>query len=94
MLYLSTRGEAPKISFTEALLAGLAPDGGLYVPEAMPSLSPEILRSFAGTPYVDVAQAVMSPFLDDSLPPADFRAMLEAAHKGRRPGPTRRAGLR
>ena len=81
MLYLSTRGEAPKISFTEALLAGLAPDGGLYVPEAMPSLSPDILRSFAGTPYVEVAQAVMSPFLDDTLPPADFRAMLEAAYK-------------
>ena len=81
MLYLSTRGEAPKISFTEALLAGLAPDGGLYVPETMPRLSPEILRGFAGAPYVDVAQTVISPFLDDTFLPEDFRAMLVTAYK-------------
>ncbi len=81
MFYLSTRGEAPKISFTEALLAGLAPDGGLYVPETMPRLSPEILRGFAGAPYVDVAQTVISPFLDDTFAPDDFRAMLVAAYE-------------
>jgi threonine synthase len=82
VLYLSTRGEAPKVSFTEALLAGLAPDGGLYVPEALPRLSTETLRGFAGAPYVDVAQAVISPFLDETFPPGDFRVMLEAAYAG------------
>jgi threonine synthase len=78
--YISTRGEAPKLSFTEALLAGLAPDGGLYVPESMPRLSAETLRGFAGKPYVDVAQAVISPFLDATLPADEFKAMLEAAY--------------
>jgi len=78
--YVSTRGEAPALSFTEALLAGLAPDGGLYVPEKMPRLSREALLGFAGKPYVDVAQAVMTPFLDDTLPAGDFHKMLEAAY--------------
>ncbi len=71
----------PQISFTEALLAGLAPDGGLYVPEAMPRLSRETLLGFAGMPYAQVAQTVITPFLDDALPADDFRAMLEAAYK-------------
>jgi threonine synthase len=78
--YISTRGEAPKISFTEALLAGLAPDGGLYVPEHMPALSRETLLGFAGAPYVDVAQAVISPFLDDAPPAAEFHPMLASAY--------------
>jgi threonine synthase len=78
--YISTRGEAPKLSFTEALLAGLAPDGGLYVPESMPHLTGETLRGFAGKPYVDVAQAVISPFLDATLPADAFKPMLEAAY--------------
>ena len=82
MAYISTRGESPKISFIEALLAGLAPDGGLYVPEVMPHLSLDELRGFAGKPYVDVAEAVISPFLEGALAAPDFRAMLEAAYKG------------
>ena len=81
MTYISTRGQAPVKTFTEALLAGLAPDGGLYVPEKMPTLSADTLRGFAGKSYVDVAQAVISPFLDDVLAPAEFRAMLEGAYK-------------
>ncbi len=80
MAYISTRGEAPALSFTEALLAGLAPDGGLYVPEQMPQLSREKLLAFAGAPYVDVAQAVMSPFLGGAPPADEFRKMLEAAY--------------
>jgi threonine synthase len=80
LTYISTRGQAPAKTFTEALLAGLAPDGGLYVPEKMPTLSADDLRAFAGKPYVDAAQAVISPFLDDVLAPAEFRAMLESAY--------------
>jgi threonine synthase len=80
LAYLSTRGEAPKLTFTEALLAGLAPDGGLYVPEAMPRLAPETLAGFAGKPYVQVAEAVISPFLDGAIPELEFRAMLAAAY--------------
>ncbi|MCI4677778.1 threonine synthase [Rhodoblastus acidophilus] len=81
MAYLSTRGEAPEISFTEALLAGLAPDGGLYVPHKMPRLSRDAIAGFAGKPYVEVAEAVISPFLDGALGREDFRAMLEAAYE-------------
>ncbi|MCW2314922.1 threonine synthase [Rhodoblastus acidophilus] len=82
MTYISTRGQAPKKTFTEALLAGLAPDGGLYVPEKMPTLAAEALRAFAGKPYAEVAQAVISPFLDEGLAPAEFRAMLDGAYAG------------
>jgi threonine synthase len=81
LTYISTRGQSPVKTFTEALLAGLAPDGGLYVPEKMPRLSGEVLRGFAGKPYMDVAQAVISPFLDGVLAPAEFRSMLEGAYK-------------
>ena len=79
MAYISTRGEAPKISFTEALLAGLAPDGGLYVPEAMPRLSREDnARLCRQRPMWKSRETVISPFLEGTLPPGDFRAMLEA----------------
>ena len=80
MQYLSTRGEAPALSFTQALLAGLAPDGGLYVPDQMPALTRATIADFAGKPYAEVAETVMSPFLDDTISPADFRAMLDAAY--------------
>jgi threonine synthase len=81
LTYISTRGQAPEKTFTEALLAGLAPDGGLYVPKTMPRLSAGTLQGFAGKPYVDVAQAVISPFLDAVLGPGEFRAMLEGAYE-------------
>jgi threonine synthase len=49
--YVSTRGEAPPLGFGEAMLAGLARDGGLYVPEAWPRLEPDAIAGFAGRPY-------------------------------------------
>jgi len=81
LTYISTRGQAPAKTFTEALLAGLAPDGGLYVPEKMPTLSADALRGFSGKSYVDAAQSVISPFLDGGLAADEFRAMLESAYK-------------
>ena len=48
MLHVSTRGEAPALGFADALLAGLARDGGLYVPEAWPTLPADTIRGFAG----------------------------------------------
>jgi threonine synthase len=50
MLHVSTRGEAPKLSFSDALLAGLARDGGLYVPESWPSLSSRQLQALQVSP--------------------------------------------
>jgi len=78
--YISTRGEAPALSFTDALLAGLARDGGLYVPEMFPTLPRETIAGFAGRPYAQVAETVIGPFVGDEIEPAAFRAMLDDAY--------------
>ena len=80
--YISTRGEAPVLSFTEALIAGLASDGGLYVPENIPQLSPGEIAGFAGKPYAQVAEAVISPFIAGELEAPALRRMIEAAYAG------------
>ena len=67
MKYISTRGQAPRLSFEDALLAGLASDGGLYVPESWPRLSDATLRSFVGADYATVAKAVLHPFMADDV---------------------------
>src|SRR3954447_15609322 len=78
--YVSTRGEAPVLGFSDALLAGLARDGGLYVPEAWPQLDAPTIEAFAGQPYHAVAQGVISPFVGDDLEPTTFASMVEAAY--------------
>ena len=65
MHYVSTRGEAPKLDFEGVLLAGLARDGGLYVPDVWPRLDHAELRSLAGRPYAEAAAYVLHPFMDD-----------------------------
>jgi threonine synthase len=67
-LYHSTRGQAPTVNFADALLAGLAPDGGLYVPQVWPKLSKETIAGFAGRPFHDVAFQVLKPFVAGSIP--------------------------
>jgi threonine synthase len=64
--YVSTRGTAPVLDFGDVLLAGLAADGGLYVPETWPPLTPADLARFADAPYAEVATEVMWPFVDDA----------------------------
>ena len=66
--YISTRGEAPALSFDDALLAGLARDGGLYMPETWPKLTPETIAAFAGRPFAEVAVALLEAFAGGSLP--------------------------
>jgi threonine synthase len=80
MRYVSTRGEAPALDFVEAMLAGLARDGGLYVPETWPSLAPETIAGFAGKPYAEVACEVIRPFVGTSLPEADLARMAREAY--------------
>jgi len=60
--YVSTRGEAPKLDFEEVLLAGLARDGGLYLPETWPTIAPEAIAALAGRPFAEVATTVVHPF--------------------------------
>ena len=80
MRYLSTRGEAPAQSFVEVTLAGLARDGGLYVPEAWPSLDAQTIAGFAGRPYAEVATAVIAPFASGALAAADLARMAREAY--------------
>ena len=76
MKYISTRGRAEPVDFVTACLAGLAPDGGLYVPETWPQVSPPE----PGTPYPDVAARILSAFAGDSIPEKDMREMCVRAY--------------
>ncbi len=80
MLHVSTRGEAPPLSFTDALLAGLARDGGLYVPERYPALTRETIAGFAGLPYAGVAERVIGALAGDEIPADALGRMIDAAY--------------
>jgi threonine synthase len=78
--HISTRGEAPILGFAEVMLAGLARDGGLYVPEAWPQLDPAAIAGFAGRPYAEVAVEVMRPFVGDAIGETDLARMAREAY--------------
>ncbi|MEO0635733.1 MAG: threonine synthase [Pseudomonadota bacterium] len=80
MKYVSTRGQAPDLSFCDVLLTGLARDGGLYVPDTWPHLSNETIRSFRGMPYSQVAKTVLWPFVEGEVERAAFEAMVDEAY--------------
>lgn len=80
MRYISTRGGAPAVDFTEALLAGLAPDGGLYVPQTWPSLTHDEIAAFAGKPYAVVAAEILKRFAGDALSAAEAADLTHAAY--------------
>ncbi|MFT4782892.1 MAG: threonine synthase, partial [Paracoccaceae bacterium] len=82
MKYISTRGTAPVLNFEEAMLTGLARDGGLYVPETIPVLSSAAIREMAGLRYEEVAFRVMRPFLGDTFTDAEFEEIIEKAYAG------------
>jgi threonine synthase len=82
MSYHSTRGQAPALAFDDVLLAGLARDGGLYLPEQWPRFSQAELASFAGLPYHQLAVRVMRPFLDGTIAEDDFAALVAETYAG------------
>jgi threonine synthase len=82
MKFVSTRGQAPALGFCDALLTGLASDGGLYVPEAWPRLGAEEIAGFAGKPYAEVAYAVISRFAEGEIAPDRLRRLLDDAYAG------------
>ncbi|WP_158813529.1 threonine synthase [Methylocapsa sp. S129] len=82
MPYLSTRGEAPKLGFSDALLAGLARDGGLYVPQVMPTMEPAAIGALAGLPYAEAATRVVLPFTDGALSEGELAAMAQETYAG------------
>jgi threonine synthase len=82
MQYVSTRGKAPRLDFEETMLAGLARDGGLYLPESWPTMDARAIAALAGLPYEEVAFRVMRPFVGDTFGEAEFRDIIARAYAG------------
>lgn len=80
MRYVSTRGEAPELGFADAMLAGLARDGGLYLPAAWPSFSASELRAMRGLAYPDLAIRLLTPFVGNDIAPDAFEKLLREAY--------------
>jgi threonine synthase len=80
MDYVSTRGSAPTLSFEQATLAGLASDGGLYVPRVWPKFSRDEIAGLAGKSYVETAVTVMLPFVAGSMTEGELRSLCTQAY--------------
>ena len=90
MKYISTRGKAPVLNFEEAMLTGLARDGGLYVPQSIPNFSPDDISSMSDLSYEEIAFKVILPFVgdcfsDDELIKIINKAYTEFGHIERAP---------
>ncbi|MFD0912861.1 threonine synthase [Methylophilus luteus] len=82
MKYISTRGQSPALSFSEILLGGLAPDGGLYLPEQYPQFSDADLTAMRGMNYRELAFAILSRLVDDSdIPHSDLKAIIDKTYR-------------
>jgi threonine synthase len=82
MNYISTRGQAPVLGFGEAMMTGLARDGGLYVPETVPELGKDEIAALAGLPYEELAFRIMRPFLGGFFGEDEFRGLIARAYSG------------
>ena len=79
MRYLSTRGNSPTQSFCDILLGGLAPDGGLYLPESYPQVTRAELDAWRTLSYAELAFAILSKFIDD-IPAADLKSICDKTY--------------
>ncbi len=82
MNYISTRGQAPILRFEDAMMTGLARDGGLYVPDAVPVMTQARIAALAGLSYEETAFAVMRPYLGDAFGDDEFRGLIAKAYAG------------
>ncbi|WP_156850489.1 threonine synthase [Bartonella refiksaydamii] len=80
MKYISTRGEAPILGFTETIMTSLASDGGLYLPEKFPQLSPDALRALRGQSYTTIAKTVLWPFVNNEIEYKPFENMISESY--------------
>lgn len=80
MKYISTRGGGTAQNFDDVVLTGLAPDGGLYVPETVPEFSAAEIASWAGLDYGELAYKVMAPFVGDAVPEAELKRIIAASY--------------
>jgi len=78
--YISTRGQAPALDFEEVVLTGLAPDGGLYVPETLPEFSREEIASWAGLSYRELAFKIMSPFVAGAVSDDELKQIIAESY--------------
>ena len=82
MKYISTRGQSPALSFSEILLGGLAPDGGLYLPESYPQFNNADLTAMRGMSYRELAFAILSRLIDETdIPATDLRAIIDKTYR-------------
>jgi threonine synthase len=81
MRYISTRGEAPALGFCDTLMAGLARDGGLYLPQEWPQLTAPEIRALRGKSYAELAINVLTPFLGGEIKSSDFERMVREAYR-------------
>jgi threonine synthase len=80
MHYQSTRGDIQRLNFRDATLAGLAPDGGLYLPEKWPQLSVDEIRALSGLNYAETAERILAPFIGDALSNEEIRELTRVAY--------------
>ena len=80
MQFISTRGRAAALGFSDAVLAGLASDGGLYVPQTWPQLSAAEIAGYANKPYADVAFDIIARFVDGEIPDAALKKIIDEAY--------------
>ncbi|MBV1926516.1 MAG: threonine synthase, partial [Rhodobacteraceae bacterium] len=82
MKYISTRANAPALNFEDAMLTGLARDGGLYVPDSIPQLSHADIAAMSGLTYEEIAYRIMRPFVGDTFSDDGFRDIINRAYAG------------
>jgi len=82
MRYISTRGQAPELSFEEAMLTGLARDGGLYVPAHIPQITHAEIAALSGVSYEEAAFRIMRPYIGDTFTDTEFRDIIARAYAG------------
>jgi threonine synthase len=80
MEYISTRGQVPPTGFIDAVLMGLADDGGLLVPKNLPQLTPETLRQWQGLTYPELALEIFTLFVNDEIPRADLKKLVDDSY--------------
>ena len=80
MRYISTRGQAPSLSFEDVLLTGLASDGGLYVPETLPQFSHQEIASWSTLNYADLAHKILLPFVEEDISSSELKTMVDETY--------------
>ena len=81
MLYKSTRGNSPEVPFSQVLLGGLAPDGGLYMPERFPQFTKEEINSWSDLEFHQLASKILFPFVDGEIGKVTFSKLVEEAYE-------------